>query len=995
MGPSRRQHGRNLASARRWATALLLVLGTPCLSAATDDGHTVAHRFAWALERADPSAFRSIAGSSALLSSEAWRDVADLLETVEPAYVRVEDVRRVPAGERWEVRVEVEAAGFTRSDDRRPVRLPRVWWLTPCASPAGDTVCAARTDASRTLQMLLAADEPERQRSIDLWPHAAIAHVARALSRRRIRLDEISAAREVAAGLKRRAASGGDAAGWAEAQLALAHIARLAGSWKEGRALAEVLLSQPPQPSSRILAAAALEAAGTAGPDDASLFDAYITRAGECADADPELEIETLERAAIYRIDTVQLADAFVLVSRLRELATKHEWSAALAEASRLEGFIYRVVHNDHAASASFAESARLAERIGRQDLQATALLWLARSELRNGASDTRILEILRRARGLMPADADDALLDLLGSIAVMESKIGDLAAARRTAAEIAPLLAIATNEDSRRNGWYGVAAVRRIEHRYADAAVAATESLRAGERWSLWGAYYTKMLLADDLRKLGRTREALSNLRESVELIEARRALMPLSAADSVHYFTDKASNYWTLADLLLETGAVREALLTIERARSGTLLDLQTNLRPAPSVSGELRERRRMEAEIVSINRMVMAARTERERKTAREALRRRRADLERLQTQLAVRQRDPAVRQGAAPRLLDLSSRIPGPKMAVVQYAVGEKQTLMFVVTAGPRKRARITARRIRLSRKELGAAVRTLSTKIKSRDFDYHREARRLYRLLLAPAADLVESRRSLCIVPDDVLWQLPFQVLERPDGTPLLADHTVSYSPSISWLEAVHRPPARNRRPQSILAIASGNSLPDSETEVRAIAQLYPHGDVLLGELATETAAKKSMKGYDVLHFAAHGVLDSESPMYSALLLGRGSSLDDGRLEAREVAALTLDARVAILSSCDLGNGAIYPGEGIVGMSWAFLVAGCPSTVVSHWAVDSRATARLMTIFHRHLVKGESVARSLRLAALALRHQSDYAHPFYWAGFEAVGTADTP
>jgi len=233
------------------------------------------------------------------------------------------------------------------------------------------------------------------------------------------------------------------------------------------------------------------------------------------------------------------------------------------------------------------------------------------------------------------------------------------------------------------------------------------------------------------------------------------------------------------------------------------------------------------------------------------------------------------------------------------------------------------------------------------------------------------------------------------VLERPDGVPLLAEHTVSYSPSISWLEAVRRPPARNRRPQSILAMASGNSLPGSEREVRAIAQLYPHGDVLLGELATETAAKKSMKGHDVLHFATHGALDSESPMYSALLLGRGSSMDDGRLEAREVAALSLDARVAILSACDLGNGAIYPGEGIVGMSWAFLVAGCPSTVVSHWAVDSRATASLMTIFHRHLAKGESVARSLRLAALELRHQSDYAHPFYWAGFEAVGTADTP
>jgi len=270
--------GSGLASARRWATALLLLLVTPTLFAATDDA--IAHRFAWALERADAPAFRSLAGSPALLSSEGWRDVAGLLETVQPAYVRVEDVRRVPAGQRWgEVRVELEAAGFARSDDRRLVRLPRVWWLTPCASPGQDAACAARTDASRTVEMLLAAHETERQRSIDLLPPAAIADVARALSRRRIRLDEIAAARDVAAGLKRRAASRDDGDGWAEAQLALAHTARLAGSWKEARALADSLLSQPYRPSSRTLAAAALEAAGTAGPDDASLFDAYIARA--------------------------------------------------------------------------------------------------------------------------------------------------------------------------------------------------------------------------------------------------------------------------------------------------------------------------------------------------------------------------------------------------------------------------------------------------------------------------------------------------------------------------------------------------------------------------------------------------------------------------------------------------------------------------------------------------------------------------------------------
>jgi CHAT domain-containing protein len=78
---------------------------------------------------------------------------------------------------------------------------------------------------------------------------------------------------------------------------------------------------------------------------------------------------------------------------------------------------------------------------------------------------------------------------------------------------------------------------------------------------------------------------------------------------------------------------------------------------------------------------------------------------------------------------------------------------------------------------------------------------------------------------------------------------------------------------------------------------------------------------------------------------------------------------------------------------MIGMSWAFLVAGSPATVVSQWQADSRATTLLMTAFHRNLASGKSVAQSLRQASLELRQNADYAHPFYWAGFEAIGKAD--
>jgi CHAT domain-containing protein len=76
------------------------------------------------------------------------------------------------------------------------------------------------------------------------------------------------------------------------------------------------------------------------------------------------------------------------------------------------------------------------------------------------------------------------------------------------------------------------------------------------------------------------------------------------------------------------------------------------------------------------------------------------------------------------------------------------------------------------------------------------------------------------------------------------------------------------------------------------------------------------------------------------------------------------------------------------------MSWAFFVAGCPATVASQWKVEAASTSRLMLAFHRALRAGHTPAESLRLAALAQLRRPDQRHPFYWAGFVAMGDADS-
>jgi CHAT domain-containing protein len=118
--------------------------------------------------------------------------------------------------------------------------------------------------------------------------------------------------------------------------------------------------------------------------------------------------------------------------------------------------------------------------------------------------------------------------------------------------------------------------------------------------------------------------------------------------------------------------------------------------------------------------------------------------------------------------------------------------------------------------------------------------------------------------------------------------------------------------------------------------------------------------------------------------------------NDGLLLAREIIEMQLDADLAVLSACETANGRISPGEGVIGMSWAFMIAGARSVVVSQWRVNSASTSLLMKNFYESLarqqdLKGINKSQALRDASLHLLKDRRYRHPFYWAGFVLVSS----
>jgi CHAT domain-containing protein len=137
-------------------------------------------------------------------------------------------------------------------------------------------------------------------------------------------------------------------------------------------------------------------------------------------------------------------------------------------------------------------------------------------------------------------------------------------------------------------------------------------------------------------------------------------------------------------------------------------------------------------------------------------------------------------------------------------------------------------------------------------------------------------------------------------------------------------------------------------------------------------------------------------LDNRNPLYSHLLLTKtdGDIENDGSLEAREIMNMHLNADLAVLSACETGNGRISPGEGVVGMSWAFFVAGTRSMVVSQWRVNSASTSQLMKNFYQALARqptDRDKSQALREASVRVLRNPLYRNPFYWAGFVLVGS----
>jgi CHAT domain-containing protein/tetratricopeptide (TPR) repeat protein len=387
--------------------------------------------------------------------------------------------------------------------------------------------------------------------------------------------------------------------------------------------------------------------------------------------------------------------------------------------------------------------------------------------------------------------------------------------------------------------------------------------------------------------------------------------------------------------------------------------------------------------------------------------------------------LREASPAFAALTAPEPLEVAA-IQGlldPGTLLLSYFLGEERSFLWVVS-------RQAVRSIELPpRGALEGLARTAHGLLSDpHPSHWRREAavlRQLAHLLLEPAAVETEGVTRLAIIGDGALRYLPFGALPRADGEPFLTRFEVVYLPSASALAALRqgrRGPSPGAGRLAILAdpvfratdprvspegppVETAGSrggedfprLPASRREAETLAALVPQGEALtLVDFAADRQAvlEGRLDGFEVLHFATHGVLDTSQPALSGLVLsqvGPDGAPRAGFLGLHDIYGLDLRAELVVLSGCRTALGEEMRGEGLVGLTRGFMYAGTPRVVASLWPVEDRATADLMELFYRALWEENlPAAAALRRAQQTLRQERRWRDPYYWAGFLLQG-----
>jgi CHAT domain-containing protein/tetratricopeptide (TPR) repeat protein len=550
----------------------------------------------------------------------------------------------------------------------------------------------------------------------------------------------------------------------------------------------------------------------------------------------------------------------------------------------------------------------------------------------------------------------------------------------------------------------------------------------------TLWEAYYG---LGQCYEKRGEYQTALSNYEKSIEVIDGIRSRILLDTFKA-GFARDKLKVYERILDLLfqLKTADRKETLVEkmfsiVEKAKARAFLeslaeakiDFKEGLKPAFKKKQEDISRE-ISSIVFQLSSPALGA-EERNERISRLG----RAEDEYMRFISEMKMDRPELASLASPEtcsLRRLKEEFLDERTGLAEYFLGESKSFLFFVTKKGSELFELPSREV--LEKSLKGYLKALVTPDR-KGFSGSLASERIAGELLFPLRlPIAAGIDRLIIVPDGVLYYLPFETLSIPGDGPrrsryLIEDYEVSYAPSSSSLILLSGK-TTGPRPKSFLGFGDpaydsmesrGNGispvegemlgeaylgqgfdfspLPFSKKEILDVAGHFPRKsrDFYLGREAQERVLKRlPLEDYQIVHFACHGLLDEKVPFRSALVLSKDERKEeDGFLHVREIYNLRMNADLVVLSACQTGKGSLERGEGLLGLPRIFFYAGSKAVVSALWPIGDRSTAGFMDTFYGFLSGSYSKTAALRLAKLRMI-RSEFSHPFYWAAFVLNG-----
>lgn len=367
---------------------------------------------------------------------------------------------------------------------------------------------------------------------------------------------------------------------------------------------------------------------------------------------------------------------------------------------------------------------------------------------------------------------------------------------------------------------------------------------------------------------------------------------------------------------------------------------------------------------------------------------------------------------------------------PERAAIAYWVGRRTAYAWVIRNGEVSWIRLgAAAQIDKVARDLHDSMRSyvnIPARVRLE------RAAELHRMIFLPLAEHITGARELTVVPDGALHYVPFGALRNPasaDSPWLIQQVAIEIAPALRLANWRNAPPPRTWAESRMLLVADPvygaddprltrktstrtsspltgllrtrsafdvSKLERLTSSAREAAQIRSipglrHVDVLEGLDATRARLlAQDLSAYRFIHIASHGIIDSEIPQLSALILGawdRTGPVADQHVRAADLLARTFDAETIVLSACDTALGREIAGEGLMGLQYAALARGARSVVASLWPVPDAIAADVMTDMYRYItVEGYPVARALGAAIRAELSRAPSLDPALWGPF---------